>query len=362
MSIRTLSDIDNDISQPLGRLLREGFRDGFIAECVRDESTQYHYGHTFVGDSFFTGATRYAAQTTISFAENTPASDTISDSASGFVTAGFVAGQTIVVSGSGSNDGQYTINDVTAGVITLDSGDDLAAEAAGNSVTIYTPKKSYLLRIDSSQAAGVGFYGDSHGGLLKMDHTNRATNDGNWTMRGINLELSNRGSGVLGRLEGCKFSVRQRGDGGAITNFIAGYFACVMDVGGTSPSSQVKGICVEMKCEENCPSNSAGVSVRNYTSGVYTLPTAAFAALNDGTSSCKGFEYILDMYDANAVTFNTAAIRFGMTGSEDIVIDVGNFADGADSGFAPGSLGLDTTDGLLFISDSSGLWQQVALA
>ena len=61
-------------------------------------------------------------------------------------------------------------------------------------------------------------------------------------------------------------------------------------------------------------------------------------------------------------TVNTAEVRFGKTGSEDIVIVTGNFADGADSGLAPGSVGLDTTDGLLFICDSAGLWQQVALA
>jgi len=44
------------------------------------------------------------------------------------------------------------------------------------------------------------------------------------------------------------------------------------------------------------------------------------------------------------------------------VIATGNFTDGADSGFAPGSIGLDTTDGKAFVSDSSGLWQELALA
>lgn len=358
--IQTLSNIDNDMYQGLGRILRQAFRDGLIAAPVRDESEQYHYGYTFNGDSFFTGAT-YIQAATFTFAENTPASDTITDSGEGFLDAGFVAGQSIVVSGSGSNDGSYTIAEVTAGVITLESTDDLAAEAAGETVTIYTPKKSYLLRIDATAAAGTGFYGDSHGGLFKADYTNRATNDANFQMRGLNFALSNRGGGILNNLEGFQFSVRQRGDGGAITKLRAGYLAILMDVGGTAPSSEVKGLHVDMKCEEDCPTNSAGVCVRNYTDGVYTLPTAAFSVKNDGTSGCKGFEYILDAYDSNAATYNTAPIRFGKTGSEDIVIATGDFTDGADSGFAPGSIGLDTANGHLFVSDSSGLWQVVTV-
>jgi len=291
MSIQTLSNIDNDMFQGLGRVLRQAFRDGFVAAPVRDETEEYHYGYTFNGDSFFTGAT-YIQAATISFAENTPAPDTISDSAEGFLSAGFEAGQKIVVSGSGSNDGSYTIAEVTAGTITLASTDDLAAESAGATVTIYTPKKSYLLRIDATAGAGVGFYGDSHGGLFKADFTNRAINDANFVMRGFNIALSNRAGGVLNTLEGFQFSVRQRGDGGAVTKLRAGYLGVLMDVGGTAPSSEVKGLCIEMKCEENCPTNSAGVSVRNYTDGIYTIPTAAFSAKNDGTSGCKGFEFM----------------------------------------------------------------------
>lgn len=57
-------------------------------------------------------------------------SATITDSGSGFVTAGFKAGQTLIVEGSTSNDGQYTILSVVAGTITLIVADALSAEAA----------------------------------------------------------------------------------------------------------------------------------------------------------------------------------------------------------------------------------------
>lgn len=43
---------------------------------------------------------------------------TITDSDSGFVTAGFEVGQTLIIEGSTSNDGQYLITAVAAGTIT----------------------------------------------------------------------------------------------------------------------------------------------------------------------------------------------------------------------------------------------------
>lgn len=64
-------------------------------------------------------------------------SATITDSGSGFVTAGFKAGQTLIVEGSTSNDGQYTILTVVAGTITLKVGDALATEASVEDCTLH---------------------------------------------------------------------------------------------------------------------------------------------------------------------------------------------------------------------------------
>jgi hypothetical protein len=71
---------------------------------------------------------------TIAFAAGTPG--TITDSANGFITAGFKAGNLIKVNGSTSNDGYYTVAGVTAGTLTLAMGETLVDEAAGDSVTI----------------------------------------------------------------------------------------------------------------------------------------------------------------------------------------------------------------------------------
>jgi hypothetical protein len=73
-------------------------------------------------------------QITFAFVDSDP--DTITDSGSGFLTAGFEAGMQISVSGSTSNDGVYTIASAVAGTITLVATDELTAEIAGDTVTI----------------------------------------------------------------------------------------------------------------------------------------------------------------------------------------------------------------------------------
>jgi hypothetical protein len=78
----------------------------------------------------------YLAGATIAFNDNGAGQDTITDSANGFVTAGFEAGNTIVISGSATNDGTYIISSVTAGVITLVVDESLLTEPAGASVVV----------------------------------------------------------------------------------------------------------------------------------------------------------------------------------------------------------------------------------
>ena len=62
---------------------------------------------------------------------------TITDSDSGFVTAGFEAGQTLIIEGSAADDGQYLIDTVEAGTITLTGIQVLTGEAAGSSITLH---------------------------------------------------------------------------------------------------------------------------------------------------------------------------------------------------------------------------------
>lgn len=89
---------------------------------------------------------------TIAFVDSNP--DTITDSANGFVTAGFTAGMKLQVYNSSSNDGvnHLTIATVSAGTITLSSSDAVTAEAAGSSISLigdtFPDHSSYLKKVE----------------------------------------------------------------------------------------------------------------------------------------------------------------------------------------------------------------------
>jgi hypothetical protein len=106
-------------------------------------------------------------------------------------------------------------------------------------------------------------------------------------------------------------------------------------------------------------------------SGVTTC-RAAFGVAMAQTTGGSGFDYGIDlkMQDpvldgggpSGVIPYKTAEIRLADDASDDpVVIKVGNFTDGAASGVGKGSLGIDSTDGLLFVSDASGNWQAVTV-
>ena len=74
--------------------------------------------------------------TGIAFVDGGGSSDTITDTGTGFVTAGFAASDKIRVIGSASNDGDYQLTNAVAGTLTMATG-LLTAETASESVTIY---------------------------------------------------------------------------------------------------------------------------------------------------------------------------------------------------------------------------------
>lgn len=89
-------------------------------------------------------------KSTIAFTHNQPSSnDVITDSASGFLTAGFTAGQKIAITGSAevTNNNVYTIKSVGAGTITLADDEAIIGKTAGDLITIAAgcPKGNILL-------------------------------------------------------------------------------------------------------------------------------------------------------------------------------------------------------------------------
>ena len=91
--------------------------------------------------------TRFGATITgagIAFVNSNP--DTITDNGGGFVTAGFLDGMSIDISGAGEagNNATFTIATVVAGTMTLIGDDALTAESLGETVTIViTPEDVY---------------------------------------------------------------------------------------------------------------------------------------------------------------------------------------------------------------------------
>jgi len=116
----------------------------------------------------------YIEAKTIAFVDSDP--DTITDSGDGFVDAGFVDTDEItVITESTTNDGDYTIDGaVVVGVITLDAGDALSAEIAGQNVIIY---KTDI----GDQIGGVSDFSVSvDADMLETSNFANEANDQNW--------------------------------------------------------------------------------------------------------------------------------------------------------------------------------------
>lgn len=78
-----------------------------------------------------------AATPTLKFVQGSSSDDTITDSASGFVTAGFIAGMSIIIDGNPTNKGKYAvIKTVAAGVLTLDGEGLIDDDATGSALTV----------------------------------------------------------------------------------------------------------------------------------------------------------------------------------------------------------------------------------
>jgi hypothetical protein len=128
-------------STDVGRLVK--LQDGFAKITNYSSGTSVTATIQALEDGRSEIAPDYTA-TTLSFHEGDPSAtglehnDRIQDSAGDFINQGFKAGQTVVVSGTASNNSTsgYLIVDVTDSVLTLAPGYDLADEGAGSSFTV----------------------------------------------------------------------------------------------------------------------------------------------------------------------------------------------------------------------------------
>ena len=85
-------------------------------------------------------------------------SRTVTDSNSGFVTAGFVSGMDIFINGSDSNDGLYSLNTAAAATMTTTSTAPVSplfvTEAEGENIIIYHVQYPQALKMSAANMIG----------------------------------------------------------------------------------------------------------------------------------------------------------------------------------------------------------------
>lgn len=75
------------------------------------------------------------AENTIAIVDGGAGDDTITDTGSGFITAGFVTGMDVTIAGSAADDGTYTCTDVATGTLSFATG-SFTGEVAGNVIAL----------------------------------------------------------------------------------------------------------------------------------------------------------------------------------------------------------------------------------
>ena len=140
-SVNITASADTFASTDVGRLVK--INEGFVKLTGFTNATTVAGTVQALEDGRSELLPSYTA-TTISFHEGDPDStglehnDRIQDSAFGFIDQGFKVGQTIVVSGTSSNNttAGYKIVEVSDSTLVLTPGNDLANESAGGSFTV----------------------------------------------------------------------------------------------------------------------------------------------------------------------------------------------------------------------------------
>lgn len=98
-----------------------------LIPIIQDEIVQYC-------NNPFHSTNIYYSASTIAFVDSDP--DTMTDSDSGFVDAGFTDNIDLHIEGSEDNDSIVHVDTVVAGTLTLASGEYLIAESAGETITL----------------------------------------------------------------------------------------------------------------------------------------------------------------------------------------------------------------------------------
>jgi len=217
-------------------------------------------------------------------------------------------------------------------------------------------RKCRGVTIEGDRASAV-MGGDAHDMLLNVSYNNLAVNTpaGSYA-RGYTFQINNKTTGAISAIQGGFIGVRQRSTGACPT--LRGLQVDTkVDASKTAPTTAIENYRAEIDLGNSAaPAVSYGYVADNRTDGALTPPTAAFKAINRGTSGCKGFEYGLDLMSAaGQATVNTAEIRFSVQDANDLPCIEASGSATDDAGIVA-QVGADTlwADGSSYRSCSDG--------
>lgn len=161
-------------------------------------------------------------------------------------------------------------------------------------------QKTYALGINVTRPVGFGASNDANDAIIRGTYTNRAVNDNNFIMRGLNTTISNRGSGRVGIMEGGSIGTANRDT--AILQTLRGLTVNTENF--STLVAEHGGIDVTLKNEAAVATLEYGIRVRNINNSLATAVTSAYLVSDSGVNI--GFSYGLDLGGA---TIGIADIR-----------------------------------------------------
>ncbi len=174
------------------------------------------------------------------------------------------------------------------------------------SMTGGVAQKTYAAYIDVTKPSGSPSSGDSNDAAIRVAFNNVAANDANYIMRGINIGVNNKNTGVVGRLEGALIGSQSKGGTVSGTNMgmtiVAENYGTVSDLFG--------GIDLYVRNEAAVATDEFGIRIRNDNQSTASAVDAGIVFTNNAVNT--GFTYGIDM---NGVEIATADIRLSNGGS-----------------------------------------------
>ena len=147
--------------------------------------------------------------------------------------------------------------------------------------------KRYLSYIDMGISANTAFTGDSNGAGLRITGSNYGAHDANYILRGINIGITNRSGGTMGRYEN---AIGVQNKSGGVTPTL---LACTFTNENYGTNATESGVCDFInRNEANTATLSYGIRIRNDDRSAQAAVQSAIHVASHASSS--GFGSLID--------------------------------------------------------------------